>query len=138
MRDSVNNIHILRCISPTRVSDNTVQTSQIIHTQGYQGLAFAISTGTLADANATFKVEIQDSATQTGSDFTAVASEWLILKDNIPSDFTYDDDNRVSLVGYIGHQPYVRVVVTPSANTGNADISIDAHQSFPEWSPTSL
>ena len=33
------------------------------------------------------------------------------------------DDDEVRKIGYIGDKRYVRLTITPAANTGNADLS---------------
>ncbi len=38
----------------------------------------------------------------------------------------FSDDNAAKKIGYIGPKRYVRPTITPSGNTGNADISIVA------------
>ena len=59
MRDLYNQLTIRRAISPgVAVTDNTAFVSQIIDRQGFDSLVFAINTGSLADANATFLIVV--------------------------------------------------------------------------------
>ena len=55
-KSQAENIKILRAISPVNETGTTALTSQIIDTKGYGSLTFAIATGSLADADATFTV----------------------------------------------------------------------------------
>ena len=138
MRDAVNNIDVSRGISPVSINNNDLITSRIVDIQGYQGLAIIVGLGSVADTNATFTVKVQDSDTETGSDFEDVALAQLILKENFPLDFNYDDDNRISAIGYNGWKRYVRVTIQPAGNSGAMLHAITFIRSFSEWSPTSL
>lgn len=60
MQDLHNNIHLKRGISPAAaVVDNTPFVSQIADLAGYDAAEFAILTGALADADATFTTLVE-------------------------------------------------------------------------------
>jgi hypothetical protein len=61
MKDLAHNIQLKRVISPVSVSDNTAQVGQIISRAGYDSLTYFIATGSLADADATFTVLLEES-----------------------------------------------------------------------------
>lgn len=122
MLDLMNNIEIRRAISPTRVTDNTAQVSQIIDLANAESLVFAIATGTLADADATFTVLVEDGNVSNLSDAAAVDDAFLLGTESGAS-FTFSNDDITRKIGYIGVKRYVRLTVTPAANTGNADLS---------------
>lgn len=122
MRDLHNNIEVRRAISPTRVTDNTAETSQIIDRANRESLEFVIAIGTLADANATFTVLIEDGAESDLSDAAAVDDSMLLGTESGAS-FTFASDDGVRKIGYIGVNRYVRMTITPAENTGNGDIS---------------
>lgn len=114
MRDLMNEVHPVRCISPVSVADNTAQTSQAVDLQGYDSCTFLIATGSLADADATFAVEVQECDTSGGT-YTAVADADLVGTEALAG-FQFDDDNEVRKVGYRGSKRYVKLVITPANN----------------------
>ena len=136
MRDLHNNIKVSRAISPTRVTDNTAQVSQIIDVLGFASLEFAIAIGTLADADATFTVLVEDGDDSGLSDAASVADTALIGTE-AGAAFIFSDDDKVRTIGYIGSKRYVRLTVTPAANAGNADLSAVAVQGHASVLPQS-
>lgn len=123
MRDLHNNVHAVRAISPgAAVADNTPLVSQIIDRLGYDSLEFLILTGSLADADATFAVLLEDGNVPTLSDNAAVADDFLLGTEALASP-TFADDDKVFKIGYSGSKRYVRLTITPAANTGNAFIA---------------
>ena len=120
--DLFNNLEQRRLISPTRVTDNTAQVSQIIDLANRESALILIAIGTLADADATFTVLVEDGDNSALSDNVAVADAFLVgTEANAAFTFTNDDDVRK--IGYIGPKRYLRLTITPAANAGNADIS---------------
>lgn len=136
MRDLMNNIHVARAISPAAATtDNTAWVSQIIDTKGFDSLTFLINTGSLADADATFAVLIEDGDDSGLSDNAAVADKFLLGTEALAG-FNYGDDNEVRKIGYIGPKRYVRMTITPSGNSGNAFVSAVAVLGHPNLAPT--
>lgn len=122
-RDLHNCIHVTRGISPAAaVTDNTAFVSQIVDTKGYEAAEFVILTGSLADADATFTVLVEDGDQSNLSDAAAVADAFL-LGTEAQAGFTFSDDDKVRKIGYVGGKRYVRVTVTPANNTGNAFVA---------------
>lgn len=103
-------------------TDNTAYVSQIVDTLGFGSVEFAILTGSLADVDATFAVTVDDGNVSNLSDAAAVAATELLGTLALAS-FTFANDNSVFKIGYVGNKRYVRVTVTPAANTGNVFIS---------------
>lgn len=121
--DLHNHINLKRGISPAAAAtDNTAFVSQIVDTRGYGSVEFAILTGSLADADATFTVLVEDGDAANLSDAAAVADAELLGTEALAS-FTFSDDDKVFKIGYVGNKRYVRVTVTPANNTGNAFVS---------------
>jgi hypothetical protein len=118
----MNNLHFVPAIAPVVVTDNTAQVSAIIDTRGYDSLTFAIQTGTLADADATFAVTIDHGDASNLSDAAAVPTSMLVGTTALAS-FTFADDGECRKIGYVGSKRYVRLTITPSANAGNAPLS---------------
>lgn len=129
-KDLHNNILLKRAISPTRATDNTALVSQIIDTKGFDALEFGILIGTIADADTTFTVLIEDGDNSSLTDNVAV-SDTFLLGTEAEAAFQYDDDNEVRKIGYTGTKRYVRMTITPANNTGNADIAAFAILGYP-------
>lgn len=142
MRDSISNWQVKRAISPVSVADTTAQVSQIIDRQGYDSLAFLILTGSIADADATFTVLVEDGDNSALSDAAAVADANLISQDTTSAStpealagFQFDDDNEVRKIGYRGDKRYVRLTITPVANASAAVLAAVAVLSRGELKP---
>ena len=135
MRDLHNNIHVLRVISPVSVADNTAQVGQIIDRQGYHSLEYVIATGSIADADATFAVLLEESDDSGMSGATAVADADLIGTEALAA-FQFDDDNETRKLDYTGLKRYTRLTITPSANASAALLSAVAVLGHPASAPT--
>jgi hypothetical protein len=117
MRDSISNIDVRRAISPVAsAADNTPIVSQIIDRRGYDMLAFIIATGALPDVDATFTTLVEHGDTSNLSDVTAVDDIDLVGTEALAS-FVFSADDRVFKIGYRGLKRYVRLTITPGANT---------------------
>lgn len=119
--DMVNDIDVKRAISPVSVADNTAQVSEVLDMKGAHAAALIIATGSIADADATFAVLIEDSDAS-GSGFAAVSDDNLIGTEALAG-FQFDDDNECRKIGYIGSKRYVRATITPTGNASAALIS---------------
>lgn len=135
MRDLMNNIHVVRAISPVSVSDNTAQVSQIIDVQDYNSLTFVIAAGGLADTDATFAVLVEHGDDPALSDAAAVPDEQLIGTEALAG-FTFADDDEPRKIGYRGSKRYVRLTVTPSSNSAAALLAAVAILGHPAQRPT--
>lgn len=121
MRDLYSNLTIRRAISPVSEAGTTALVSQIIDRQGFDSLVFAIATGSIADADATFTVLVEDGDASNLSDNAAVADAELNGTEALAA-FQFDDDNETRKIGYIGNKRYVRLTITPAANASAAGI----------------
>lgn len=123
MRDQANRINIKPVIVPvaTAITDNTAQVGLIIDKQGFDSLTYAIMTGTLADADATFTTLLEESDASNMAGATTVAAKDLLGTLALAS-FLFSDDAKCFKLGYIGSKRYTRLTVTPAANTGAAPI----------------
>ena len=121
-KDLHNAIDIRRSNDPTRISDNTANVGQIIDRADFESLEYAIAIGTIADADATFVVLIDDGDNSALTDAAAVADGFLLGTESGAA-FDFADDNQVRKIGYRGSKRFVRLTITPSANSGDADIS---------------
>lgn len=135
MRDMMNNIHTVPAIAPVVVTDNTAQVSAIIDLQNYDACTFVITTGTLADADATFAVTMDHGNAANLSDAAAVPAADLVGTYALAG-FTFADDGETRKIGYVGARRYVRLTVTPSGNAGNAPLAAIAVLGLPRIAAT--
>jgi hypothetical protein len=134
MRDLYNNVAVRRAISPVSVADNTAAVSQIIDMLGFASLMFAILIGSVADADATFAVLIEDGDASNLSDAAAV-DDLQLLGTEAGAAFQFDDDNEARKIGYTGDKRYVRLTITPTGNASAALISATAVLGHPDVAP---
>lgn len=109
-------------------SDNTAMTfpssSTGFDTRDNEAINVVITSGTLADADATFATTITESDTTNGT-YTAVpATELSAALSSV--NFVYSEDNVAKQISLKPTKRYVRVVVTPAANTGASAFSVVA------------
>ena len=136
MRDLMNNITPAVAVAPAVVANNSAQVGSVIDTLGYDSLTFVIGTGTLADADATFTVLVEDGHASDLSDAAAVADEDLIGTEALAS-FDQDADASARKVGYRGNKRYVRLTITPAGNAAAAPLCALAILGHPRSAPTS-
>lgn len=134
MRDLHNNVYSPGAAVVT-VSDTTAVVSPIVDVQGFDSLEFLIGAGTLADADATFSVLVEEGDDSALSDAAAVADADLLGTEALAA-FTFAADQGARRIGYNGVKRYVRCTVTPAANTGSAPIAIIPLQGHPNNAPT--
>jgi len=134
MRDLFNNITIKRVISPVSEAGTTALVGQIIDRQGYQSVTYAIATGSIADADATFTVLLEEGDVSNLSDAAAVADADLLGTEALAA-FQFDDDNEARKLGYKGNKRYTRLTITPVNNASAALVSAVAILGHPESMP---
>jgi len=123
MRDLHNHLAYSVVTAPVSgAADNTAQTGTGVNRLGFESLELLIVLGAIADADATFAVEVQESDSL-GSGYTAVADADLIGTEALAS-FQFDSDGGFRKIGYKGNKQYVRTVITPSNNTGAWLVSV--------------
>ena len=135
MKDLTNLIDLKRVISPVSVADTTAQVGQIIDRRGFDSLTYVIATGSIADADATFTVLLEEGDVSNMSDAAAVADADLIGTEALAG-FQFDDDNECRKLGYKGAKRYTRLTITPVANASAALLSAVAVLSSPQLAPT--
>jgi hypothetical protein len=135
MKDLMSKIDVKRVISPVSVADTTAQVGQIIDRQGFDNLTYVIATGSIADADATFTVLLEEGAAANLSDAAAVADVDLIGTELLAG-FQFDDDNECRKLGYKGAKRYTRMTITPVANASAALLSVVAILGGPALAPT--
>lgn len=120
--DIHNNMKVSRAISPVSVADTTAQVSQILDTANFAANELVIATGSIADADATFTVLIEEGDNSALSDASAVADADLLGTEALAA-FQFDDDNETRKIGYIGSKRYLRATITPVNNASAALLS---------------
>lgn len=124
--DLFNSIDLKRGISPyDHGTGDAAVVSQTIDMQGQDALVFAIATGSLADADATFAVLVEESDDSGMSGATAVADADLLGTEALAG-FTFAADNKCFKIGYKGSKRYVTCTITPANNTGVALLCVVA------------
>lgn len=137
MRDLLNHIHPVPALVPgAAVTDNTAQVSAWVDRRGYESLTFLLITGVLSDADATFAVTIEHADADDKSDAAAVVEADDLVGTLAKAGFSFNDDGECRKVGYVGEKRYVRITVTPTANTGNLFLAIIAQLGHPLLQPT--
>lgn len=118
MRDLANNLKCVAGLNPVAaVTNDTAFVSAIVDTDGFDGAVFVGILGSVADADTTLTVLVEDGDNAALSDNAAVADEHLIGVEAMG--LRYDSDNKCFKIGYVGNKRYVRVTITPANNTGN-------------------
>lgn len=136
MRDLHNGIKCSAAINPAAATtNNTAFVSSIVDTAGYGSCEFVGILGSVADADTTLTVLVEDGDDSGLSDNGAVADDHLLGVEDMSLDF--DSDNKVFKIGYIGPKRYVRVTITPANNTGNIFLAGAWIQGHPRVGPQS-
>lgn len=135
MKDLMNKITPKRVISPVSEAGTTALVGQIIDKKGFDSLTYVIATGSIADADATFTVLLEESNDSGMSGATAVADADLVGTEVLAA-FQFDSDNQCRKLGYIGSMRYTRLTITPVANASAALISAVAILGHPMIAPT--
>lgn len=136
MRDLYHNIAVRPVIAPAANSNlgTTALVGTVIDKLGFDSVTYAIITGTLSDADATYTALLEESEAS-GSGFTAVADNDLLGTETAAS-FTFADDGVTRKLGYIGNKRYTRLTVTPAAaDSGNSPIAAIAILGHPIVAP---
>lgn len=136
MRDLANNIAIRPVIAPAANADlgTTPLVGTVIDSLGFESLVYAISLGTLSDADATYTVLLEESDV-VDDDFAAVADSHMVGTE-AEAGFTFDDDGETRKLGYIGNKRFTRLTITPAAaNSGNSPIAAVAILGHPHEAP---
>ena len=126
MRDLYNNIEVRRGFSPAAaVTDNTAYVSEIIDMRGFKSLVWEIVLGEIADADVTFTVLMEAGDDSGLSDAADVVDAQMDPTEAVAAPL-FGSDDTVRKIGYVGEKRYVRLTITPAANTGDIFLAIVA------------
>jgi len=118
-------LRIRPLIAPAAATtDNTAWVSSIIDCQGYDEVTLAVVSGTFSDADATVVALLEEGDASNLSDAAAVADADMVSQvpgtaPETAAAFTFADDGETRCIGYLGTKRYIRLTLTPAANTGN-------------------
>ena len=140
MHDLHNSTRVLRVVSPVAVgTTGTGQTGKVIDRQGYSGVEFLVSYGTITATAATYTVTVvHGDATGT---LTSVADADLVGTEALAglgaATRTSGTGKNVSKrVGYRGNKRYVSANIKSTSTAGTL-VSINALLHSPDVGPTS-
>jgi len=123
LRDLFNKVDVRRVLVPSAgPTDNTAQVGQIIDHLGAKSVTYLLGLGSIADADVTFTVLLEESDDSGMSGATAVADADL-LGTEVAAAFRFDDDNEVRKLGYVGSKRYSRITITPANNASAAALT---------------
>ena len=126
MRDLYNNVEVRRGFSPAAaVTDNTAYVSQIIDMRGFRSLVWCILLGSIADVDVTFTV-LMEHGDDSGLSDAADVADVEMDPDEATAAPLFSDDDTVRKLGYVGGKRFVRLTITPAANTGDIFLAIMA------------
>ena len=142
MHDLHNNVRAVRVVSPVAVgTTGTGQTGKIIDRQGFGGVEFIVSYGTITATNATLTVTIKDGDV-TGT-LTSVADTYLLGTEALAGiaagtpRTSGSNKNVTKRIGYVGNKRYVQANVKSTISAA-VIVGIDAILHSPQLTaPTS-
>jgi hypothetical protein len=137
MRDIFNNVKVATLWDPIDLgTGNTPKVSEIIDLQGFNSCLIHLAFGSIADTDATFTVLVEDGDNSALSDNAAVADAYLNGTE-LGATPLFSNDNTGFKIGYTGPKRYLRLTLTPAANTGAILTSAVAVLSNPSIAPQS-
>ncbi len=120
--DLHNDMRAVLALAPVAaVTDNTAFVSAILDTAGFNANELVLIAGSIADADVTFTILIEESDAANMSGNAAVADADLLGVE--AGMLLFSSDNKTSKIGYIGSKRYIRATITPAANSGNIFLS---------------
>lgn len=103
--------------------------------QGFKSLVWLLVLGEIADADVTFTLLIEEGDDSGLSDAAAVADAQLDPTELVARPL-FSDDDTIRKIGYVGEKRFVRLTLTPAANTGNMFIAVVAILGDADQRPT--
>lgn len=130
MKDLHNNVKARLGLSVQDITTDTTTSGEIIDTAGYEGLEFAIGSGTITDG--TYAVTVWESE-DSGMSGAIVVPAAETLGD---ADFVAADDDEVHQIGSVGKKRYQQLrVVSASTSSGGTNFFATAILGKPHHMP---
>lgn len=126
-RDILSNIAVVKAVAPLDVTDNTAFVGAIIDNRDYLGGFYAVTSGVLADAGASWTVLVEEGDAADLSDAAAVADTDFLPSgtgQEASASFTQAEDGTVKTIGYVGTKAYHRLTLTPTGNASSGPFSV--------------
>lgn len=115
-REIKNTINHINAFDIQAITTDTTTDGDIIDTQGFDSLLFAILAGTLTDGTYTPFIEDGDDS---GLSDAAAVSDTFLTNTEADTAFAATDDNTSKTIGYVGGKRYVRLaLVSASTSSG--------------------
>ncbi len=139
MNDLHNNVRAVRVISPVAVgTTGTGQTGKVVDRQGYGGVEFIVSYGTITATSATTVVTVKEgdvTGTMTSvADSNLLGTELLAAISATTPRTSGVSKNVTKRVGYKGTKRYVQVNVYSTITAGTL-VGVDALLHSPQLAP---
>ena len=113
-RDIHNSMEQKVALDVQSISSDTTTAGNILDLQGFEGIEFLITAGSITDG--AYAVLIEEGDDSGLSDAAAVADSDLLGTELLAA-FTATDDNKVSKIGYIGQKQFVRLSLVSTGTT---------------------
>jgi len=121
--DLYSNIEVVNALTALTIDSDTTTVGEIIDTQGYESLVFAVKSETITDG--AFAVQIF------AGDEPAMGDEVVVVKDFNLADtlldtaisFALTDDNTVKFIGVVSGKRYARIKLVSTATTDGGAFS---------------
>ncbi len=123
LRDSLSLMALIAAIAPVDETGTTPLVSAIVDCSDIDSLTFAIQSGVLADAGATWTTLLEHGDDAALADAAAVPDAQLVSTEALAS-FTQANDGVVKKLGYIGNKRYVRLTITPAGNAASGPFAV--------------
>lgn len=130
MKDLHNNVEARLGLSVQDITTNTTTEGEIIDTAGYEGLEFAIGSGTITDG--AYAVSVWE------SDDSGMAGEAVVPSEETlgNADFAAVDDDEVHRIGSVGKRRYQQLkTVSTGVTTGGTNFFAVAIMGKPHHMP---
>lgn len=126
-RDILASIDVVKVFAPADVTDNTPMVGAIIDMSAYLGGFYAIQSGTLADAGASWTPLLEESDASDLSGSNEVDDVDMLpagTGQEAAAAYLQTDDGEVHTLGYVGNKRYHRLTVTPAGNASSGPFAI--------------
>ncbi len=103
--------------------------------RGFKSLVWLIVLGEIADVDVTFTVLMEDGDDSGLSDAADVIDAQMDPTEAVAAPL-FSSDDTIRKIGYVGEKRFVRLTITPAANTGNIFLAIVALMGDADRRPT--
>jgi hypothetical protein len=134
--DLYNNALAVKVVAPyDHGTGDAAVVGTVVDGLGYGSVTYIISTGSLADVDATFTVYLEDCDEVACDTTNAGVADGFLLGTEALASFTFADDNTVKMLGYTGPKRFTRMTITPANNTGVVLLGVTAIKAHPQYAP---